>query len=191
MTLHLNHMPNATPCIPREHSRHNFYESAYQTECEADFLKRMNMKTYLTVEINLTLNDWALTLHMVVDGDQSTSLASPQLLCTKQGITEGTNIGGWWLSINKNNLGSITHLWTSRSPRRLVICHVRPLSGSKPGWEISSPCFLTSLMYLKKKYWNYFPRKQNQRDKLRKQGGSAYASALKCWTPRSSSQINM
>jgi len=30
-----------------------------------------------------------------------------------------------------------------------VIAHVVPLSGSKPGCEISKPCFLTSLMYLK------------------------------------------
>lgn len=48
----------------------------------------------------------------------------------------------------KQNNDSASHLWTSWSPRRFVICHVSPLSGCKPGWEISNPCFLTSSMYL-------------------------------------------
>jgi hypothetical protein len=43
---------------------------------------------------------------------------------------------------------SDTYLWTSTSPRRLVICQVKPRSGSRPGCEISRPCFLTSSMYL-------------------------------------------
>lgn len=43
-----------------------------------------------------------------------------------------------------------SYLWTSRSPLLFVICHVNPLFGSKPGWEISRPCFFTSFMYLYK-----------------------------------------
>lgn len=39
-------------------------------------------------------------------------------------------------------------MWTWRSPLLLVICHVNPLSGSRPGCEISSLYFFTSLMYL-------------------------------------------
>ena len=95
MTLHLNHVPHAAPCIPREHSCHNLYESAYQTEGQADFSKtKLILRHIFTNENNLTINDEAPTLHMVVDGDWNTSLASPQLLCTKQSITEGANIGG-------------------------------------------------------------------------------------------------
>lgn len=41
-----------------------------------------------------------------------------------------------------------TYLWTSLSPLLFVICHVSPLLGSRPGWEISNPCFLTSWIYL-------------------------------------------
>ena len=47
------------------------------------------------------------------------------------------------------NLFVKSYLWTSRSPLLFVICHVNPLFGSKPGWEISRPCFFTSFMYLK------------------------------------------
>lgn len=41
-----------------------------------------------------------------------------------------------------------TYLWTSLSPLLFVICHVSPLLGSSPGWEISNPCFWTSWIYL-------------------------------------------
>lgn len=44
-----------------------------------------------------------------------------------------------------------TYLWNSLFSLRLVICHVSPLFGSKPGCEISNPCFLTNLRYLKPK----------------------------------------
>lgn len=43
-----------------------------------------------------------------------------------------------------------SYLCTSLSPLLFVICHVKARLGSKPGWEISSPCFFTSLMYLEK-----------------------------------------
>ena len=42
------------------------------------------------------------------------------------------------------------YLCTSPSPLLFVISHVVPLLGSKPGCEISKPCFFTSFMYLKK-----------------------------------------
>lgn len=82
------------------------------------------------------------------------------------------------------------YLWTSLSPLLFVICHVNPLFGSKPGCDISSPCFFTNLIYLLhvekyfKSQWSF--SKDNLLDKL-----SAYSSALKCSTPRSSSHMNM
>ncbi len=39
-------------------------------------------------------------------------------------------------------------MWTSLLPRRFVICQVKPLSGSSPGCDISSPNFLISCTYL-------------------------------------------
>lgn len=44
-----------------------------------------------------------------------------------------------------------TYLWTSRSPLLFVISHVSPLSGSRPGCEISNPYFFTNSRYL---VWN-------------------------------------
>lgn len=41
-----------------------------------------------------------------------------------------------------------SYLWTSRPSLFFVICHVNPLVGSKPGCEISKPCFLTNFIYL-------------------------------------------
>lgn len=49
---------------------------------------------------------------------------------------------------NCTEQGFITYLWTSTSPRRFVICQVRPRSGSSPGCDISRPYFLTSSRYL-------------------------------------------
>lgn len=46
-------------------------------------------------------------------------------------------------------------MWTSLSPLLFVICHVRPLSGSKPGCEISNPCFFTNSMYLEQNNWKF------------------------------------
>lgn len=47
--------------------------------------------------------------------------------------------------INKHK----TYLCTSLSPLLLVISHVKPLLGSRPGWEISRPYFFTNWIYLK------------------------------------------
>jgi len=68
--LHLNHMPYTAPCIPWEHSCHNFNKSAYQIRCEKQKFRQAN---------NL-INDCTPTLHMVADGGRYTSQASPQLL---------------------------------------------------------------------------------------------------------------
>ena len=56
-----------------------------------------------------------------------------------------------------------TYIWTWRSPLLLVICHVNPLSGSKPGCEISSLYFLTCLMYLQSNHISESPTKHDMK----------------------------
>jgi hypothetical protein len=55
--------------------------------------------------------------------------------------------GGLWGSEHQPCRSTVS-LWTSLLPRRFVICQVKPLSGSSPGCDISSPNFLISCTYL-------------------------------------------
>lgn len=95
-----------------------------------------------------------ITLHKAASGDPCTSQVSPLYLCRwkwkrqSQGALRHKilywSIRGQTWSMKWHR----SHLWTSLSPLLFVICHVNPLFGSKPGWEISKPCFFTNFMYL-------------------------------------------
>ncbi|WVZ07905.1 hypothetical protein V8G54_021251 [Vigna mungo] len=73
-----------------------------------------------------------------------------------------------------------SYLWTSRSPLLFVICHVKPLLGSKPGCEISKPCFLTSFKYLHKKQERHLKLGLKIKQKLKKKGTSHIQYSLFC-----------
>lgn len=103
------------------------------------------------VGTNITDVNWIHTLHMAASVDQCTSQVFPPFLWMtnsnnkKIKKSEEYQYKCIWRS---NNKCRSSHLWTSLPSLFLVICHVKPLFGSKPGWEISNPCFLTSLIYL-------------------------------------------
>lgn len=50
--LHLNHMPDTAPCIPREHGCHDFNKSAHQIECNTDIWAK---------KFKYTIKFWALS----------------------------------------------------------------------------------------------------------------------------------
>lgn len=86
------------------------------------------------------------------------------------------------------------YLWTSLSPLLFVICHVNPLLGSRPGWEISKPCFFTNSIYLED-HWKQNTKKcknfQFDQELSLVYGKKTYFSPLKCFTSRSSSHIKI
>lgn len=158
----LNHMPHTAPCISRKHRSHNFNKAAFTWQDEIRKGRSNNIPTRLQI----------ITLHKGADEGLCTILASPQLLCLeKKNKINGNNhtIGcatGKRIKLFQNSHHS--YLWTSRSPLLFVICQVNPLLGSKPGCEISKPCFRTNAKYLQS-YWQWHSQLQLRKSRnLRK-----------------------
>lgn len=164
--MYLNHIPNTTPCISRKHSCHNLNKSVHFMFGHGKLFQKPHNageKAIINIKVEFSM---VHTLHMVVNVDQYTNQASPQCPCRKGQRNNTWSSHKWghhssvehceaminWKYFHEKNLrhfrASATYLWTSLLPLRFVICHVNPLFGSKPGCEISKPCFLTSFMYL-------------------------------------------
>lgn len=90
--LHLNHMPDTAPCIPREHGCHDFNKSAHQIECNTDIWAK---------KFKYTIKFWALAPYAAHGGRWGSvhqpGLSSVTLL--KKKVTQESYIGGQRLII--------------------------------------------------------------------------------------------
>lgn len=138
-------MPHTTPCITWKHWSHNLNKPACIAQLDTAWYRLISdsINWYLRCtrrQMRVTTPSWFFFCFSNWNQRSKQQLTFVYITSTRRK-----------LGLNFNH----SYLWTSRSPLLFVICHVSPLLGSKPGCEISNPCFLTNFKYLQFKSGKY------------------------------------